>query len=78
MSPLSRAVGYSKDRTESNPYGAYRQADGSSKDVSLFMFLLSASTSIKTPALNLNYAEPDARGIAGFLTTAGMEVCLRK
>ena len=60
-----RAVGFSKDRTESNPYELVVKLTAPSKDVSLYVFAVGINK-YKNPALNLNYAEPDARGIAGF------------
>jgi len=60
-----RAVGFSSDRTESNPYEIAVQLAAPSKDVSLYVFAVGINK-YKNPALNLNYAVPDAKGIAGF------------
>ncbi len=60
-----RAVGFSKDRTESNPDELVVKLSAPSKDVSLYVFAVGINK-YKNPALNLNYAEPDARGIADF------------
>jgi len=60
-----RAVGFSDDRTESNPYELTVSLSAPSKDVSLYVFAVGVNR-YKNPALNLNYAVPDAQGIAGF------------
>ena len=60
-----RAVGFSKDRTESNPYELSVILAAASKDVSLYVLAVGINK-YKNPALNLNYAEPDARGITDF------------
>ncbi len=60
-----RAVGFSADRTESNPYELTVSLSAPSKDVSLYVFAVGVNR-YKNPALNLNYAVPDAQGIAGF------------
>ena len=65
-----RAVGFSKDRTESNPYELVVKLTAPSKDVSLYVFAVGINK-YKNPALNLNYAEPDARGIADFFKQQG-------
>jgi WD40 repeat protein len=65
-----RAVGFSKDRTESNPYELVVQLSAPSKDVSLYVIAVGINK-YKNPALNLNYAAPDARGIADFFKQQG-------
>jgi WD40 repeat protein len=65
-----RAVGFSKDRTESNPYELVVKLTAPSKDVSLYVFAVGINK-YKNPALNLNYAEPDARGITDFFKRQG-------
>lgn len=60
-----RATGFSRDRTESNPYELIVKLTAPSKDVSLYVLAVGINK-YKNPALNLNYAEPDAQGIAGF------------
>jgi WD40 repeat protein len=65
-----RAVGFSKDRTESNPYELLVKLTAPSKDVSLYVLAVGINR-YKNPALNLNYAEPDARGIADFFKGQG-------
>ncbi|MFA5182648.1 MAG: caspase family protein [Syntrophales bacterium] len=65
-----RAVGFSKDRTESNPDELVVKLAAPSKDVSLYVFAVGINK-YKNPALNLNYAEPDARGIAAFFKGQG-------
>ena len=65
-----RAVGFSSDRTESNPYEIAVQLAAPSKDVSLYVFAVGINK-YKNPALNLNYAVPDAQGIASFFRNTG-------
>jgi WD40 repeat protein len=65
-----RATGFSKDRTESNPYELIVKLTAPSKDVSLYVLAIGINQ-YKNPALNLNYAEPDARGIAEFFKGQG-------
>ncbi len=65
-----RAVGFSKDRTESNPYELIVKLTAPQKDVSLYIFAVGINK-YKNPALNLNYAEPDARGIVDFFKQKG-------
>ncbi|MEW6686864.1 MAG: caspase family protein [Candidatus Edwardsbacteria bacterium] len=60
-----RAVGFSKDRTESNPYELIVKLTAPQKDVSLYILAVGINR-YKNPALSLNYAEPDARGIIEF------------
>lgn len=60
-----RAVGFSSDRTESNGAEITVQLAAPAKDVSLYVFAVGINK-YKNPALNLNYAVPDAKGIAGF------------
>lgn len=65
-----RAVGFSKDRTESNPYELIVKLTAPSKDVSLYVLAIGVNK-YKNPALNLNYAEPDAQGIVNFFRQKG-------
>ena len=65
-----RAVGFSKDRTESNPYELAVQLTAPSKDVSLHVLAVGINK-YKNPALNLNYAVPDAQGIVSFFQNKG-------
>jgi len=65
-----RAVGFSKDRTESNPYELVVKLTALSKEVSLYVLAIGINK-YKNPALNLNYAEPDAKGISGFFRQKG-------
>ncbi len=60
-----RAVGFSKDRTESNPAELIIKLAAPSREVSLHVISVGINR-YKNPALNLNYAEPDAKGIAEF------------
>jgi WD40 repeat protein len=68
-----RAVGFSEDRTESNPYELIVKLTAPSKDVSLYVLAVGINQ-YKNPALNLNYAEPDARGIIDFFKRQGKEL----
>ncbi len=65
-----RAVGFSKDRTESNPYELIVKLTAPAKEVSLYIFAVGINT-YKNPALNLNYAEPDAKAITEFFKERG-------
>jgi len=60
-----RASGFSKDRTESNPYERVVRLAAPSREVSLYVLSIGINT-YKNPALNLNYAVPDAQSLAGF------------
>ena len=60
-----RGVGFSKDRTESNPAEITVMLSAPTKDVSLYVFAVGINK-YRNPALNLNYAVPDAQGIASF------------
>jgi len=65
-----RATAFSKDRTESNPYELIVKLTAPSKDVSLYILAVGINK-YKNPALNLNYAEPDAKGIVDFFKQKG-------
>jgi hypothetical protein len=65
-----RATAFSKDRTESNPYELVVHLAGPQKEVSMHIVAAGINT-YKNPALNLNYAEPDARGIVNFFRQEG-------
>jgi len=65
-----RATAFSKDRTESNPYELIVKLAAPQKDVSMYIFAVGINK-YKNPALNLNYAEPDARGIVDFFKQKG-------
>jgi WD40 repeat protein len=65
-----RATAFSKDRTESNPYELIVRLTAPQKDVSMYVFAVGINK-YKNPALNLNYAEPDAKGIADFFRQKG-------
>ena len=67
-----RATAFSKDRTESNPYELIVKLTAPSKDVSLYILAVGINK-YKNPALNLNYAEPDA-GDCEFLQTKGRAI----
>lgn len=65
-----QAVGFSSDRTESNPYEMTVSLSAPSRDVTLYVFAVGVNR-YKNPALNLSYAVPDAKGIAGFFRQKG-------
>lgn len=60
-----RATGFSRDRTESNPSEVTVFLAAPQKDISLYLFAVGINA-YQNPALNLNYAEPDARALVGF------------
>ena len=68
-----RATGFSKDRTESNPHELTVILSAPAKDVSLHILAVGINQ-YKNPALNLNYAQPDARGIADFFRQQGRKL----
>jgi WD40 repeat protein len=65
-----RAVGFSKDRTESNPYELIVHLSAPQKDISMHVLAVGINK-YRNPALNLNYAVPDAKGIADFFREKG-------
>ena len=65
-----RAVGFSKDRTESNPYELVVQLSAPQKDISMHVLAVGINK-YRNPALNLNYAVPDAKGITDFFNEKG-------
>jgi hypothetical protein len=65
-----RATGFSRDRTESNPSEVTVFLAAPQKEISLYLFASGINT-YKNPALNLNFAEPDARALVGFFKGAG-------
>jgi len=70
---IFRAVGFSKDRTASNPIEIQVKLTAPRKDVSMHVVTVGINN-YENPALNLNYAEPDARGIADFFRKSGNEL----
>ena len=60
-----RAVGLSKDRTESNPYEVVVQYTAEEKTADLYLTVVGINQ-YRNPALNLNFAEPDARSLKDF------------
>ncbi|MFH1982499.1 MAG: caspase family protein [Pseudomonadota bacterium] len=68
-----RAIGFSKDRTESNPAELALTLSAPPADVSLYVLVVGINR-YRNPALNLNYAEPDARGISGFFAHSGQRI----
>jgi len=65
-----RATAFSKDRTESNPYELIVKLTAPQKEVSLYVLAVGINK-YKNPALNLNYAVPDAKGITEFFRDQG-------
>lgn len=65
-----KATGFSKDRTEANTYELIVKLTAPQKDVSLYILVVGINK-YKNPALNLNYAEPDAKGIVNFFKQKG-------
>jgi len=65
-----RATGFSKDRTESNPYELVVKLTAPQKEATLHVFAVGLNK-YRNPALNLSYAEPDARGIVAFFQEKG-------
>ncbi len=65
-----RATAFSKDRSESNAYELTVKLAAPRKEVSMHILAVGINT-YKNPALNLNYAEPDARGIVDFFRKSG-------
>jgi WD40 repeat protein len=68
-----RAVGFSRDRTESNPSEITVKRLAPEKKTALHVLAVGINT-YKNPALNLNYAEPDARGVADFFRKNGRDL----
>jgi hypothetical protein len=67
---IFRAVGFSTDRTESNPYELVVKLTAPAKEVILYLFVVGINR-YKNSALNLNFAEPDARAIEEFFVRKG-------
>jgi WD40 repeat protein len=65
-----RATAFSRDRSESNPYVLTVALAAPQKDVAMHVVAVGINK-YKNPALNLNYAEPDARGIVDFFRRQG-------
>lgn len=65
-----RATAFSRDSSESNPYELTVTLAAPRKEVSMYVLAVGINT-YKNPALNLNYAVPDAKGIAGFFRKEG-------
>jgi len=68
-----RAVGFSRDRTESNPAELAVKLAVPSREVSLHILAVGINR-YRNPSLNLNYAEPDARGLTAFFRRRGGEL----
>lgn len=62
-----RAVGFSDDFTESNPYMFNNEHHAAIQEVALHPVCIGINR-YKSPALNLDFAEPDARSICEFFT----------
>lgn len=65
-----RAVGFSRDRTESNPDEIVVQLVGADKVADLYLAVVGINQ-YQNAALNLNFAEPDARSIKSFFQQRG-------
>ena len=68
-----RAIGFSRDRTESNPSEIIIKLLAPEKEISMYVFAVGINK-YKNPALNLNYAEPDAKGVVDFFRLNGKEL----
>lgn len=68
-----RAIGFSRDRTESNPSEIIIKLLAPEKEISMYVFAVGINK-YKNPALNLNYAENDAKGIVDFFRESGTEL----
>lgn len=68
-----RAVGFSSDRTESDPYELIVHLAAPQKDISMHVLAVGINR-YRNPALNLNYAVPDAKGITDFFNGKGGEL----
>jgi len=66
---ILKAVAFSKDRIESNPDELTIQLKAVGKPAALHLLLVGINE-YKNPALNLNYALPDAQGVRKFFATA--------
>ncbi len=60
-----RAIGFSRDRTESNPSEIIIKLLAPEKETSMYVLSVGINR-YKNPALDLNYAEPDAKAVAEF------------
>lgn len=67
---LLRAVGFSHDRTESNPYELSVHLKAADKEVSMHLLAVGLNAYLN-PALNLNFAVPDASAVVGFFQGEG-------
>jgi WD40 repeat protein len=65
-----RAVAFSRDRTESRPHELTVTLSAPRKEATLHLLAVGIN-GYKNPALNLNYAEPDARGLLEFFQARG-------
>lgn len=68
-----RAVGFSKDRTESNPSELIATLSAPAKEISLYVVAVGINK-YKNPSLNLNYAQADAKGVANFFRQNGQKL----
>lgn len=68
-----RAIGFSRDRTQSNPSEIVIKLLAPEKEISMYVLAVGINK-YKNPALNLNYAEPDAKGIVDFFRQSGTEL----
>lgn len=67
---ILKAVGYSKDRTESKPYEVTVHLNAPAKTIALYVIAVGINN-YKNPALNLNFAVPDAQSIVNFFKKKG-------
>jgi hypothetical protein len=65
-----KALGTSRDRTESNPHEIVVQMEGIEKPSDLHLVVVGINQ-YKNPALNLNFAEPDAKSLKVFFSGKG-------
>ncbi|HQP27782.1 MAG TPA: caspase family protein [Syntrophales bacterium] len=68
-----KAVGFSRDRTESHPAELIVRLSAPAKEISLYVVAVGINR-YRNQALNLNYAQPDARGVAGFFRKNGQRL----
>lgn len=68
-----RAVGFSRDRTESGPSEITVTLRAPEKKSDLYVLSVGINA-YKNPALNLNYAEPDARALEDFFRKNGEDL----
>lgn len=65
-----RAIGFSKDRTESDPYELVVNLSAPKREITMHIIAVGINK-YRNPALSLNYAVPDAKGIVNFFRKKG-------